>query len=265
MAKSDKRLLRQKKVLEKNSKSLYNKIFRSEIDLIIESFGGSLESLINQTPLLVGQSSQSVNLATKKTWGNCGAVFGYEGREDTLQNSKHIRGLRSKDATQQQWDDVFTQNAVNYVNSLMPEKVASILNTQSTLIQNELTKILATSIDEGLSIDQITSLLDGSFKKWGYKMSNYRSRTIARTEVNSASNWSRTNGAESIGLPLEKLWSTSGLPNVRNSHLQCQAQGWINKDGRFVNNLMFCGDQSSGDIGETINCRCSIQYRVKLL
>ena len=265
MNKFDRKLLRQKKAQERASKRLYDTIFKNEINLVIESYMGNLGQLINQTPLLVGQSSNSIAGATRKTWGSCGDVFGYEARDQTLQNSKSLRGLRLKDATQQQWDEVFTQNAINYVNTLMPEKVASILGTQSTLIQNELTRILATSINEGLSIDQITKIMDSSFKKWGYNMADYRSRTIARTEVNSASNWSRTNGAESIGEPLEKLWSTSGLQNVRESHLKCQAQGWIDKDITFINGLKFCGDQSSGNIGETINCRCSIQYRVKLL
>ncbi len=265
MNKFTRRILRQKKQQERISFRYYNTAFKSGIDIIVSSYTGSIEALIGPVNLLLSQTSQSVTGATLRTWGNCGGVFGYESREDTISNSKRIRSLRIKEATKEQWVETFTENATGFISTTVAEKTNQILGTQSDIITRQLNNILTQTIEQGLSIDETMELIQGDFKRWGYDMSKRRARMIARTEVNSASNWAQTNGAESLGVPLEKFWSTSGLPNIRESHLKCQAQGWIDNSRVFINGLKFPGDQSTSNLSEFINCRCTAQYRAKLV
>ena len=243
MNKFVRRILRQKKAKEKQSQAYFNKLFRYQIDLIIASYTGDLETLINAVPLIIRHTEPQTRNGLVVTWGECGKTFGYESRENTLANSKRIRRLRTKDATEEQWESAFERNAINYISSIADEKALQILGTNSNLIANELEKLLTQTIDEGFSIDETADLIYTTFKKWGYDMSKKRARVIARTEVNSASNWSQYDGAKSIGMPLEKRWSTSGLSNIRDSHLKCGAQGWIDENVNFINGLGFPGDQ----------------------
>ena len=265
MNKFTRRILRQKKAQERKSYAMYNRVFRTQINTLIESYTGDINSLIDSVPLIINQTSSDIDNATIRTWGDCGRTFGYESREDTLSNSKRIRGLRVKYATIEQWEETFTQNATNYISQYVAEKTSQILSTQSNVVVRQLESILTQTIEEGLSIEETAELLSNDFKKWGYSMSEKRATLIARTEVNSASNWAQQNGADSIGMPLEKFWSTMGLQNIRPTHVSCQAQGWIDNDLRFVNGLLRPGDQSTGDVGEFANCRCTAQFRVKLL
>ena len=257
------KIMRQKKAQERRSYRYFKAIFDRQIELVIDSFTGNLEALIDSVPLLIGQTIPDEQVAYSKTWGDCGRTFGYQSREMTIQNSKSIR-LRRKEISAETWETSFYENAVNHINETSLLKATQIAGTNATLIQNQLNNILTQSINEGWSIDKITKELQTSFKDDSTAMSKYRAQTIARTEVNSAANWSTMDGAKSLGMPIQKRWLTSGLQGVRASHTASMAQGWIDENLTFVNGLHFCGDQSTGDVGEFINCRCTTLTRVKL-
>lgn len=264
MSKFVRRIVRQKKQQERLSFRYFNSIFRSSIDDLVARFDGNISKLIASTQSILFQYTESIEGKVKQTWGNCGRVFALDSRHDTIANSKQIRGLKTKDISDEAWQSSFEQNAINFISQNSLEKAQQILKTQNSLIVNKLESLLVTSIEEGLSIDNISSLIREDFKKWGYDVSKKRARVIARTEVNSAANYAQMNGAESIGVPLEKNWSTSGLSNIRPSHVACEAQGWIDNSLKFVNDLRFPGDQSTGNVGEFVNCRCTAQFRAKL-
>lgn len=265
MNKFVRRIVRQKKQQEQASYRRFNAIFKRSINLIVSNYTGDLNALIASIPALLSIEQNSISNEIKKTWGFAGRMFGLDSRNDTIANSKGLRGIRSKDITDELWESTFEQNAINYISTNILEKTNQILKTQNSIISNKLKSILVTSIENGLSIEDTSKLISSDFKKWGYNISKKRARVIARTEVNSAANYTQRDGALSIGVPLQKNWSTSGLSNIRPSHIACEAQGWIDFDLKFVNSLGYPGDQSTGDVGEFINCRCTAQFRAKLV
>lgn len=112
---------------------------------------------------------------------------------------------------------------------------------------------IQSGINEGWGIDKIARELRD--------MVSTRARTIAQTEVISASNSAAYAGAESAGIAYKKFWSTSGLPGIRASHIQAEADSYavdgIDPHAKFSNGLMHPGDPA-GPAEETVNCRCTL-------
>lgn len=90
-----------------------------------------------------------------------------------------------------------------------------------------------------------------------------RSRTIARTEVISASNASSIAQARSAGVGMEKGWLATEDDRTRPAHVLADGQ-WVPLDGMFDVGgelLDFPGDPE-GRADNVINERCSIIYRI---
>ncbi len=95
-------------------------------------------------------------------------------------------------------------------------------------------------------------------------MSKERATTIARTEINRASNYAHARNAEeakriaeSAGMVVLKRWSTAMDERVRESHVQAGLVGWIPYEQNFPNGLS--RPYHPGAPGkETINCRCVV-------
>ena len=92
-----------------------------------------------------------------------------------------------------------------------------------------------------------------------------RAKAIAQTEVISASNQASEYAAASTGYQYRKFWSTSGLENIRPSHIEAEqysdAVNGLLPDERFPNGLLYPGDPS-GEASEVINCRCVIMHEI---
>jgi len=139
-------------------------------------------------------------------------------------------------------------------------KVKEIIGTTKALAKKAIKEAL-TLANEGASIDKIQAAIKANIEEKGGLMSDGRARTIARTETISASNQASYMAVNGENLDLEKAWITGGA-NVRDSHNDCEAQGFINKDETFVNGLLHPGDPS-GSAEEVINCKCVLIWRVK--
>lgn len=115
-------------------------------------------------------------------------------------------------------------------------------------------------IDTGLSIENAAKEM---VKRFDF-ISKVRAKMIARTEIISASNAGSLAGAESTGLPLQKIWLTARDKNVRDSHIITDGQKRNLKQKFDVNGspAMQPGDPSL-PAHERINCRCSIIYQVE--
>jgi hypothetical protein len=140
-------------------------------------------------------------------------------------------------------------------------KVTEILGTTKTLAKKAIKEGLVLA-NEGASIDKIQAAIKTNIESQGGLMSAGRARTIARTEVISASNQATYAAVKGENLDLEKAWITGGA-NIRESHMACEAQGYIGADEEFVNGLIHPGDPS-GEPEEVINCKCILVWRVKL-
>jgi len=115
-------------------------------------------------------------------------------------------------------------------------------------------------IEEGLSIPNAAKELT---KRFDF-ISRARATMIARTEIISASNAGSLAGAESTGLPVQKIWLTARDKSVRDSHIITDGQKRNLKENFNVNGspAMQPGDPKL-PAGERVNCRCTIIYQVE--
>lgn len=147
------------------------------------------------------------------------------------------------------WLDYFDQ----FIMPIMWERTAKKVTRITSNTREILRGTIQNGINEGWGIDKIARELRD--------MVSTRARTIAQTEVISASNQAAYAGAESAGIRYKKFWSTSGLQNIRASHIQAEADSYavdgIDPHARFSNGLMHPGDPE-GPADEVVNCRCSL-------
>lgn len=147
------------------------------------------------------------------------------------------------------WLDYFDQ----FIMPVMWERTAKKVTRITSNTREILRGTIQNGINEGWGIDKIARELRD--------MVSTRARTIAQTEVISASNQAAYAGAESAGIRYKKFWSTSGLQNIRASHIQAEADSYavdgIDPHARFSNGLMHPGDPE-GPADEVVNCRCSL-------
>jgi len=144
-------------------------------------------------------------------------------------------------------------------------KIASITKTTQEKLRNIVNEILSETDLNGWGIDKATSelykVVGKNLRGNGYA----RARAIAQTEMISASNQASEFAAKSTGYDYKKFWSTSGLPNIRDSHIDAERYS-INKNGlteneTFPNGLLYPGDPN-GPLKEIINCRCTILHEI---
>ena len=107
------------------------------------------------------------------------------------------------------------------------------------------------SIEGGESRSELVDRLEGSFNK----MSRSRAKTVARTEVHSATNFGNFKGYKQTGTP-SKVWVAVMDSNTRASHQMVDGEK-VPTDMPFSNGLMYPGDPK-GPPSETVNCRCVI-------
>jgi hypothetical protein len=164
----------------------------------------------------------------------------------------------------QKKDAIWLNNLESWFNLYGADKVTAILGTTKDLIKPMLKDALLWAAD-GLSIQDITKALKTNIEKEGGAISIGRCRTIARTEVISASNTASHQAVNAVtagGANIEKAWITGGI-NVRETHTNAEAQGWIPFDQPFIvgsYEMQHPGDDAGG-AEEVINCKCTLIYR----
>lgn len=92
-----------------------------------------------------------------------------------------------------------------------------------------------------------------------------RAHMIARTEMMAAASYGKQQGARSTGLPMDKIWNSTGDERTRTSHRLINGQRVDMNDYYTVNSYkaMHPGD-SMLPAGERIRCRCVETYDVRL-
>lgn len=105
----------------------------------------------------------------------------------------------------------------------------------------------------GLGIGKIADLVDSTVFEG---QAPARSATIARTESAGALNEGEFLAAQATGVLATHAWLSQRDGDVRESHVECDAEGFIAMSQPFSNGLMFPGDPD-GDAEDVINCRCA--------
>ena len=146
----------------------------------------------------------------------------------------------------------WTRNIIDYFKVHLFDKVVlPISNTTKRMIDMK----IAEMIDNGYSIEWLSQQLESSeFTAW-------RAAMIARTESNRAINYGAELGARSTGFQTKKEWVSLHDPRTRHTHILLDGKV-VNDNEEFKPGLAFPGDPN-GAAGETINCRCHLEYKAK--
>lgn len=118
---------------------------------------------------------------------------------------------------------------------------------------DQITAAVAAGREAGMGIRQIAELIDASVFD---SQAPVRAERIARTETVGALNQGEHEAALATGVIRSHAWLSQRDGKVRESHVGCDAQGFIAMESRFENGLLYPGDPD-GDADEVVNCRCS--------
>jgi len=167
----------------------------------------------------------------------------------------------------------FTGGAkINIFRQLLKEYLTIRIGQRITEVTQSTVKFVAEAIEkgiaEGLGNSQIAKLLR---EKTDFNKN--RALVIARTETVTASNQGKFMSALSANLVYEKRWIPTNQPGrTRRSHLAMLNTPFIDLDEPFlvpspklgggVEVARYPGDESLS-AGNSVNCRCSIGFRVK--
>lgn len=159
------------------------------------------------------------------------------------------------------WEDYFRR----YTRERTAKILKEIMDSQAEIVNVIIDRNIAEGISGGLGIPEMQRYLRTDLIDSLTEMNKYQAERIARTEVIGASNKGSYSGAKESGLDIKKIWLTSGLDGVRESHLQYEAED-AQTDGRgmdeqYASGLQYPADPD-GSPEEIINCRCTIVYNV---
>jgi hypothetical protein len=129
----------------------------------------------------------------------------------------------------------------------------NISNTTKALI----IEILSEGQRQGWSIDKIVKEITSRTRIDNRR----RAVTIARTEIGRAANVGKILAAKSLEVAMTKKWVGAKDARERKSHWTMNDQV-VDMDETFSNGMMAPGDPSA-PAKETINCRCTIVFKVK--
>lgn len=162
-------------------------------------------------------------------------------------------------------EDLYKQHFQNKLKTFARSKTAARVTGITETTRERIAQAIDASMAEGLSVSSMVDLVIENVQLDYREFTEARARLISQTEMVTASNEATQEAARSTGLETRKFWSTSGLPNVRDSHLQAEAdsndQGGLTEDEVFSNGLIYPGDPS-GDASEVCNCHCTLLIEI---
>lgn len=173
-------------------------------------------------------------------------------------NNNVNNSLSLKDEVNDMWLNAIRE----FIADQAGARITSITDQSKELCLKLLEDELAILFDEGLSVEKLTRKLHNHLKKEWPKIQRYRARRIARTEVNTASNYGQFIGADATEMPLLKKWITTADARTRDAHIGMLHHPMIKKELFFDvggEPMMFPGDFNAS-AGNVINCRCTTAY-----
>lgn len=159
----------------------------------------------------------------------------------------------------------FQRTLSNYGKVKAGRRIIDITQTTEDHIVRIAKEVIGKGLGEGLGVNAIRDNIIEHIVKGGKEITRVRAQLIAQTEMITASNQAAMEGTRSLGLQFRKFWSTSGIGNSRDSHLQAEADsiaaGGLNEDELFSNGLEYPGDPNGGP-EEVCNCKCTLLTEV---
>ena len=234
----EKQLIRKRNRLERLAGKVCLRALRAQIPTEIRS----LESVHVQIDFI---SDEPVKKFFKWLYGEAGKQFGME----------YFKFLQRK-SDEQFLEVEFLAEMERYALEVAGSRIVAINATTKRLLQDATSKAIFEANRGGYGVEKTKDLILQFMED---AITPARAKAIAQTELITASNRASFSGADKTGLTFRKYWSTSGLPNIRPSHIQAEqdsADG-ISMNQPFSNGLMFPGDPK-GTAAEVVNCRCTV-------
>jgi hypothetical protein len=151
---------------------------------------------------------------------------------------------------------IFAFGVYSWIATIALQQTSAISGYSGILIRNVVQK----AIENGDPINAVANTIQSLFLG---EVTKKRSKRIARTEVNKASNYGSWAGAVQTGLTLNKIWIATLDKRTRPTHKKASRLPPIDLDGYFKVGkglLKYPGDPN-GPLEEIVNCRCAIGYR----
>ena len=177
----------------------------------------------------------------------------------------------SKEMTLEDFQYMWTAQMLEYVDTEAATYITSIIGSSQVAAKRIIQRIIAESLDEGLSIFETMEQLNKRVPIEWRNVSKWRSELIARTEVLTASNYGADTGGQSIadelGLQLKKVWiaridsRTRTIPPDAADHVVMNGQT-VDRDKPFNVQgikMMRPGDPNGG-AKNRCNCRCTVAF-----
>lgn len=162
-------------------------------------------------------------------------------------------------------DDMYRAHIAANLKTFARHKTASRVTGITETTRDRIAQAIDNAMEEGAGVVTITDRIIDNIKKDYKEFTQARANLIAQTEMVTASNEASLEAGKSTGLEIRKFWSTSGLPNVRESHMSAEIDsndvGGYADGETFNNGLMYPGDPS-GSPEEVCNCHCCLLLEV---
>ena len=128
----------------------------------------------------------------------------------------------------------------------------SFIASESTIarVDESINEIITDGYKSGKGIDYVSQQVQTRFEQ----LQTWEATRIARTEIHNAHNEGIMKSYETLGVEYTQ-WIAANDDRVRDSHAEIDGE-IIPFGGTYSNGLAYPGD-TSGDIEEWINCRCS--------
>ena len=128
----------------------------------------------------------------------------------------------------------------------------SFIASESTIarVDESINEIITDGYKTGKGIDYVSQQVQARFEQ----LQTWEATRIARTEIHNAHNEGIMKSYETLGVEYTQ-WIAANDDRVRDSHAEIDGE-IIPFGGTYSNGLAYPGD-TSGDIEEWINCRCS--------
>ena len=238
----------------------YSSLFNVAIKKDLEQFANDVKSFgVNGALSMMGSYAWNEDMIEimRKLYKEVAVLFG---------NAVYRAiGIMNRKSASSPFNDLWVQEAINFLIQYGFTLVANITQTTKTKLQ----EIISKGMEEGKGINQIVRdiLSDETI---GYSM--MRARRIARTEVMRASNYASMIAVQQHDFEVDKIWisrkddRTRRIPKNNYDH--------YNMDGQKVPyNEVFVSLGKKGDVvladfpgdpttpaGFTINCRCTVGF-----
>jgi hypothetical protein len=243
-------IIRKRKALIKRSKAMF-------VRAIKEQYLSALHIIENHS---IDHASEMIREAVKREPIEKAFVTSYISSVDIALLWRN-KLLNKKDAIDDLYKNVFMDNMSRYARNVAGSRITDITGTTKDRIVEVIQAATTEAVSSGVGIDKTRNLIIDAIRQDYEDFTGARAQRIAQTEMITASNQATMDGAKSTGYEFRKFWSTSGLPNVRDSHRACEEEsinsGGLQENNRFANGLLFPGDPAGGP-EEVINCHCTL-------